>query len=206
LEKNGNPVEIFDSIVQEEEVEGLRRSRTVSVNNLKRIVNELDEEEKRRKEEEKEKEEEPEERKLLGFYEDEKDIKIRIKKNKPKVVAPEIIFIFDDVSDELNNPYLSFLLKKNRHYRCKVVISSQYPHDLKRDARMMINNWILFAEHPEDKLKIIHEQADLKINFDLFVMMYNIATCQKFNFFYIDTDNQEYRINFNVVFQLKNVS
>ena len=47
-----------------------------------------------------------------------------------KPVAPECIFIFDDMSAELCKEDISCLLKKHRHYKCKVILSSQYPINL----------------------------------------------------------------------------
>jgi hypothetical protein len=51
------------------------------------------------------------------------------KPRRPKEKASKIIFVFDDLSGELQTPSLTQLMKKNRWFRSKVIISSQYMLD-----------------------------------------------------------------------------
>ncbi len=62
-----------------------------------------------------------------------------IKKKGP--LATEYVFIFDDMSALLRGEAVSCLMKKNRHIKSKVIISSQYPNDLNVPARQMIDYW-----------------------------------------------------------------
>ena len=66
------------------------------------------------------------------------------KPRKPKFKAPQIIFVFDDLSGELKTPSLIQLLKMNRHFLCKVIISSQYWNDIALEGRKQIDYVLLF--------------------------------------------------------------
>src|SRR4051812_31180254 len=77
------------------------------------------------------------------------------KKKKPKPqkhVAPDIIFVLDDLSTELRYKSVATLLKSNRHYRCKVILSSQYLHDLEPQSIAQLDYMLLFGGQTLDKL------------------------------------------------------
>jgi len=57
------------------------------------------------------------------------------KPKKEKKIAPEYIFVFDDMSTELRNNNIGTLIKKHRHFKTKVICSSQYVNDLAPDSR-----------------------------------------------------------------------
>jgi molybdopterin-guanine dinucleotide biosynthesis protein len=122
------------------------------------------------------------------------------KPKKPKYVAPEIIFVLDDLSTELRYPSVANLLKTNRHYKSKVILSSQYPNDLLPATMMQLDYLLLFGNHTLEKLELMHTRLDLSVPFDVFVKMYQIATHKKFSFLYVDATNEKYRINFNQQF------
>ena len=135
---------------------------------------------------------------ILHFGEDDKEITFKIRKYKPKKIAPQIIIVFDDMSAEIrNNPSIKKLLKQNRHYKIKVIISSQYVNDLLPESRSQIDVWLLFAGHNIEKLKEIYNASDPIIPFEKFVELYEDATKEKHNFFYIDKNNCQYRKNFS---------
>ena len=138
---------------------------------------------------------EPEEEKVLLFAEDE--IKVTIKKRKPKKIAQKYIIIFDDISTELKDPNISHLLKTNRHYKSKVIISSQWLNDIPPMARRQIDVYLIFSGVNQDKLLELFNNSDLNINFDEFIKLYKMATSEKYSFFYVDASNCKYRINFN---------
>jgi len=137
---------------------------------------------------------------LIHFHDDGKNVKITIKKKKKQKIAPKYIFIFDDISTDLKNPDVAFLVKQNRHYLSKVIISSQYPYDMKPESRRQQDYFLLFAGQPEDKLKKLYENIDLHITFETFKELYDQATSEKYHFLYIDTNNGEYRQDFNQQF------
>lgn len=117
---------------------------------------------------------------------------------KEKYEAPEYIIVFDDVSNELRDPALEALLKKNRHFKTKIIISSQAYIDLTPSSRQQLDYILLFPKLPEDKLKMIWKDSDLTLGYNDFITLYNDATAEKYNFLYIDTRNDEFRKNFNV--------
>ena len=119
------------------------------------------------------------------------------KKRKEKLIAPEIIFVLDDLSKELRYASVATLLKSNRHYKCKVIMSSQYLLDLDPQSIRQLDYILVFAGQTQDKLLRIYEGADLSIPFESFVKFYYYATAGKYNFLYIDTTNEQYRKNFN---------
>ena len=139
-----------------------------------------------------------EEDEVLKFDLDDKYMKITIKKKKK--IAPKYMFVFDDMSTELKTPEVNRLLKQNRHYKCKVIVSSQYPNDLAPDARKQLDYWLLFAGHNGEKLEEIYKICDLNIPFEQFEEIYQEATKEKYNFLYIDRENMEFRKNFNEQF------
>jgi hypothetical protein len=138
---------------------------------------------------------------IVAFNDDDDEMYIRVRKYKPKKKAPEYMFIFDDISSDLKSPTLSKLLKHNRHYKSKVVISSQYPLDIVPQVRKQLDYWLVFKGQPEDKLKIIYNASDLNIPFEEFMEIYKTATEEKFHFLYIDTNNQVFRKDFNSQFE-----
>lgn len=174
----------YDSIVDED-----------NVNNLDLIIKEL------RKESEFEDEDIVDEKgeeiqsKIIDV-DNEGNIKIKNKK-KPSKLSPKIVFVFDDISDELKNKYVPKLLKTNRHFKSKVIVSSQYPLDTHPGSRKQFDYWILFKGHEDAKLETIYQNASLPIDFELFKKMYHKATSEKYNFLYIDCVQNEYRSNFD---------
>ena len=124
------------------------------------------------------------------------------KKKKDKYLCPEYFIILDDIGNQLKNPALTTLLNWNRHYKAKVIISTQYLNHLLPDSRKMLDLWLLFKGHPVSKLEEIYADCDSSIPLDLFVKLYHKATKHKYSFFYYDTAANEYRRNFSERFQL----
>eukprot|EP00732_Lithocolla_globosa_P000084 Lithocolla_globosa_v1_NODE_15_length_10543_cov_26.361651.p4 type:complete len:277 gc:universal NODE_15_length_10543_cov_26.361651:9074-8244(-) len=123
-------------------------------------------------------------------------ISVRVKKKKPKKISPKYIIIFDDISAELKDPNVSQLLKQNRHYKSKVIISSQWLNDIPPQARRQIEYYILFGGMNDQKLDELYQNADLDVTLDEFHHLYKDATKQKYHFLYVDT-NGEYRKDFS---------
>lgn len=162
-----------------------------NTNNLSNLINlmttDVDDDE--------EEEEEPES--ILLFNEKE----IRIKVRKPKKISQKYLIIMDDIGAELKDPNISILLKQNRHYKSKVIISSQYINDIQPQCRRQIQTYLLFGGINEQKLDEIYVNADLNISFEKFVELYKLATSEKYSFFYCDSSG-EYRQNFDKQFIL----
>lgn len=122
------------------------------------------------------------------------------KPRKDKYITPEIVFIFDDLGSELRDKNLSDLVKKNRHYKSKVIISSQYMNDLTPGTMKNLDAVLIWGGQSVDKLQKIHQHLDLSLEFEEFIDKYHTATVKQYNFFYIDANSDEYRQNFNHVF------
>jgi hypothetical protein len=125
------------------------------------------------------------------------DKTITIKKRKPKMIAPDFIFVFDDISNELKNPILAAFLKKNRHTKSRIIISSQYILDLQPQARSQIDDLIIFKGIDEERLLQLYKNIDCSVSFEIFKEIYHDATTEKFNFLFYDKNKCEFRKNFN---------
>lgn len=134
--------------------------------------------------------------KIIAYDENDNEIKIRIR--KPKKVAPEICFVFDDLSSEIrNSKSLRRLLKMNRHIKSKCIVSSQFVSDLYPDSRQQTGVWLLFGGHSPQKLLEIYESSDPSVSYEDFLKAYKFATAEKYNFLMIDSMNGEFRKNFD---------
>ena len=150
-------------------------------------------------EEKPKKKEKPSKKMLFGDGEDEEEEN----QKKDKKLAPEYIFVFDDLSTDLQDPTLTSFMKKNRHFKCKVIISSQAWTDLELEARKQLDYCLLFKGHPVQKLQMIRDNLDLSIPIETFVELYEDATAEQFHFLYIDVRKGEYREDFNKGYILK---
>lgn len=130
---------------------------------------------------------------------DDSDDESEEKPKKEKKLSPEYIFVFDDIGSELRDPSIDQLLKTNRHFKSKVILSSQYVNDLKPESRKQIDYWILFKGHTEDKLSTIFKDSDIDIEFEKFEELYKTATKEDYNFLYIDTRTDTFRKTFNTL-------
>jgi hypothetical protein len=117
---------------------------------------------------------------------------------RSKYRTPEYLIILDDLSTELKSTSLVSLLKKNRHYKAKLIVSSQYWNDLNPASRKQMDNILIFRSIPDNKLKEIYHDADLSIAYDKFVKIYRNATKDPFSFLYIDCNDSSFRRNFNL--------
>jgi len=123
------------------------------------------------------------------------------KKRKPpktKYRAPELIIILDDLADELKKKSVATLLKKNRHFKSKVIISSQWLNDIPPDALGQMSLVCLFRGFSVEKLEEFHSKARLSLPLEQFIELYRDATSIDYGFLTIDTDNNTYRKRFDL--------
>jgi hypothetical protein len=120
------------------------------------------------------------------------------KKKKPKEQAPKIIFVLDDLSDQLKSPVVTKLIKNHRHFKSKVLLSSQYWNDLDLQARQQINYFLAWRGlgNSVDKLMEIYRNLGLTVPFPLFAVIYSECTKLQYNFMYVDVENSQFRRNF----------
>ena len=119
------------------------------------------------------------------------------KERKPKKLAPEYVFIFDDLGNDLRSPSITQLCKVSRHYKAKLIFSSQYLHDLSNSAIKNIDIAIIFRSFNKEKFLTLYDGLDLSIEFDTFEKLYHDATEKPFNFLYVDCRENKYRLNFS---------
>jgi hypothetical protein len=128
---------------------------------------------------------------------------IERKPRKPKKLSPEYIFIFDDLGNDLRHQSITQLFKTSRHYKAKVIVSSQYIHDLSNSCIKNLDYTLIFKSFNREKLLVLFEALDLSIDFELFEQLYLDATAEPFNFLYVDSRENTYRKNFNKEYLLK---
>jgi hypothetical protein len=133
---------------------------------------------------------------ILCESDDEED-DIVTKRRKNKYQSPEYILILDDMSNELKTKTIQKLLKENRHYALKCIISSQHLKDMKPESRKQIDFYLLFKNQPQQILEIVHSDSSSKLTEAQFNEVYNAATNEPYSFLYIDTTLNKYRKNFN---------
>jgi hypothetical protein len=132
-----------------------------------------------------------------------KEKAVERKERKPKRLSPEYVFIFDDLGNDLRHASITQLFKTSRHYRAKVIVSSQYVHDLSNSCIKNLDYTLIFKSFNREKLLVLFEALDLSIDFELFEQLYLDATAQPFNFLYVDSRDNKYRRNFNREYYIK---
>ena len=124
------------------------------------------------------------------------------KPRKSKYRQPEYLIVLDDLSRELKSKSLVTLLKANRHFKCKVIISSQYANDCLPESWMQIDYALVFKGQSKKKLEEIYKNCDIGIDLPEFLDVYKDATEKLYSFLYIDSRNNTFRRNFDREFIL----
>lgn len=129
--------------------------------------------------------------------EENKYLQFNDKEENNDKIAPEYIIVFDDLSNEIKDKYIPVLLKKNRHYKMKTIISSQYYNDIPVDGRQNLDYFLLFPGIPQLKLEAVYKDSDIGIPFPIFIKCYEDATKEKYNFLFLDVREDKMRKNFS---------
>lgn len=120
------------------------------------------------------------------------------KEYKPKKIACENLFIFDDIpAVMLRNPSLAKLLKVHRHSKSSVIISSQYLNDLQPQSILQLDYFIAFKSMSEEKMEKIHKLLDLSIDYNKFWEIYKRCTEELYSFMYLSIRDELFRCRFN---------
>lgn len=122
---------------------------------------------------------------------------------KPKKLAPELIIVLDDLSVSLRDESVDALLKTNRHWKSKVIISSQNYQDLNVPARQQLDFCLLFGHIPIPKLLAFHKDVDLSTSFETFKELYDNATKEKYHFLYVSIREDLFRKDFNYQYKIE---
>ena len=98
-------------------------------------------------------------------------------------------------------------MKHIKHFKCKIIISSQFINDLNPASRVQLDFFLLFKGFPKEKIEDVFPQLDLvRIDFEKFYKIYQDVTKEKHNFLYINKNENEIRLNFNQQIIFKNES
>ncbi len=128
-----------------------------------------------------------------------------VKPYKSKYKSPQILFVFDDLSTELQSPSLVSLMKKNRHFLCECIVSSQWITDLTPASRRQLDYILLYGGSSPEKLASIYKEADIWTTYDVFERIYQFATEKPYSFLYIDTRFHTFRRNFNTEININDI-
>ena len=118
-----------------------------------------------------------------------KEKAVERKERKPKRLSPEYVFIFDDLGNDLRHASITQLFKTSRHYKAKVIVSSQYIHDLSNSCIKNLDYTLIFKSFNREKLLTLYEALDLSIEFETFEKLHNVL--------YVDSRENLYRKIFN---------
>jgi hypothetical protein len=119
------------------------------------------------------------------------------RKSSKKAIEPNYLVILDDLGTECRHPSVTQLLKTNRHYHAKVIVSSQQVTDLDPASRRQLDYMLLLGGIPRDKLTLMYNSGDFNIQLNEFLDLYGDATEAKYSFLYCDITGGTYRKNFN---------
>lgn len=119
---------------------------------------------------------------------------------KPKTIYPEYILVFDDLSESLRHKSISSLVKINRHFKSKIILSSQRITDLHPQALGQCDYVLMFRSFNDEIIETVRKKLDLSITEEEFRNIYYTATEEPYNFLYIDVVREEFRKNFNMKF------
>jgi len=100
----------------------------------------------------------------------------RKKKKKIKIKPPEYLIIFDDLSHELRSKSITLLAKNSRHYRLKMILSSQDIKDLTPATHEQIDITFIFKNTTKKRLHYLHDRLSLWDSFEHFLNIYDRVT------------------------------
>ena len=107
---------------------------------------------------------------------DEKGKPKKKKKDKPR----EYFIIFDDMTGYLRKPAILKLIKLSRHFRTKIIISTQSIADIHPDVHAQMDYIAVFKNFNEDSLDFLYEKLRLGISLEQFKELYHYVTSLKF--------------------------
>ena len=183
--KKGLDVEVHDSI------------RDGKFSNLEKYIDQFTEEAKEEHEKKNRAKPMPASNHLF-FDNPETNVDEEHKKKKDKYHYPRYIFVFDDLSSEVNTPEFQKLLKKARHFKIMTITSSQDVKDIKPTGLKQIRLWLLFNGLGLERIEHIHKMLGMKLPIDKFISFYNQAvSTSPYSFLYMCQRDNDYRINFD---------
>ncbi len=122
-------------------------------------------------------------------------------KQGPKQLAPEKIFVFDDLGKRMRSPLIGQLLKTNAHYKLTNILSHQWATDLEPESLKQVDFALLFKSFSKEKLKDLRELLDLAVEQSDFQRLYDYATQEPYSFLFIDVRHDKFRRNFDTALE-----
>lgn len=108
----------------------------------------------------------------------------------------DYVVIFDDCSKYVRDVRrLEILAKTLRHYNSFIFIATQSLTDLSPPLREASNFCLLFKGIGDSKLKKFWDEKITSLNYEEFKNIYDNITDEKYQFLFIDVDNQQFRKN-----------
>lgn len=118
-------------------------------------------------------------------------------KHEPKNLVPEYLLIFDDLTrDELRSDSILNLIKKNRHYKARVFISTQFVRGITPSTYSQLWYLYLFPGFSIEDVKLVHERIQTTLKFPEFLELYQQITKKPHQFLNIDVRRGVLRHNF----------
>jgi hypothetical protein len=203
LDKKKIPYQDFQSIEED------------GVNNLDVVMKVL-EEKASEDEEEEGKEEEENNKEVKGgacfgppTAKDKEKVGKEVEKDKDKdkdKIENEWFIIFDDISTEIRNKAVLKLCKNSRHYKAKIILSTQSITDLHPHIFNQLDYVAVFKNFNLDALKQLYERIDPNISYEQFVNIYREITDKVDRrghspFMLIDRPNNKIRENLNILIE-----
>lgn len=102
------------------------------------------------------------------------------KKRKREEEPPEYFLVFDDMSGFLRKPSVLKLIKNSRHFRTKIVLSTQGVSDVHPHVFGQMDYIAVFKNFNEDSLDFLYEKLQLGISLEEFKEIYHYVTSMKF--------------------------
>lgn len=126
------------------------------------------------------------------------------KPRKERSLYPEWCIVLDDLGKGMRDQAVEQLLKTNRHFKSKVILSSQDLHDLTPASIRNLDYVLAFGRVPAEKMEKLRENLLLDIEPSQFAALYEDATRDKFNFLYISRSGgtDRFRKNFNYQYDI----
>jgi len=119
-----------------------------------------------------------------------------------KMITPEHILIFDDLSSDMKCKTISRLLTKNRHYKLKVFIAVHSVNNLEKMGLSCVDYFHVFPNVSAEKIDELKEKVNITFKNDSkkdskLQKLYDYATAKPYNFLYIDRVDGCFRKNYN---------
>lgn len=107
-------------------------------------------------------------------------------RKKKKSIKPEYIIVFDDLSKDIRHASVEKLIKKNRHYRAKIIMSSQSIVDITPGMFVNLEYLVIFKSFSEDTLMNLYKRSHMWMPYEDFLAFYKDAVSQKYGFLFVD--------------------